>query len=109
MVFSCDQEAIHEFYVQNHCEDSITVEIVDYRGDFLSIEIPQNTEKLIYSGETINDVYEDEINYFIKEINIEKNSIKTNINPLDYRIWRFEKESRLKAKSYLTLTPEDFE
>jgi hypothetical protein len=24
---SCDQAATHEFYVQNHCEESITVEI----------------------------------------------------------------------------------
>jgi hypothetical protein len=106
---SCDQAATHEFYVQNHCEESITVDVVDYKGNFLSIEILQNREQLIYSGEIINNVYEDEITYFIKEMNIEKDNIKTNINPLDYRIWRFEKESRLKAKSYLTINPEDFE
>ncbi len=106
---SCDYAATHEFYVQNHCEETINVDVVDYKGNFLSIEIPQNSEQLIYSGETINDVYEDGITYFIKEMNIEKDNIKTNINPLDYRIWRFEKESRRIGKSYLIITPKDFE
>jgi hypothetical protein len=108
-IFSCDKKATHEYYVQNHCEETIIVDILDYRNNFFSIEIAPSIEKVIYSGETINSVYENEITYFIKEIKIKKENIMLNKNLLDYRIWRFEEKTRFNGKSYLIVNPEDFE
>ena len=109
IVFSCEKEAIHEYSVQNNCETSIIVNVLDYRNISYSIEIASSIEKVIYSGKIINSVYEDEITYFIKDIKIRKGYILLNKNLLDYSIWRFEKKNRLEAKSYLTVYPEDFE
>ena len=106
---SCDKEAIHEYYVQNYCEEVIIVNILDLNNKSVSIEIAPNTEKLIYIGKIINAVYEDDITYFIKYITIKKGNVISNIDLLDYRIWRFEQISQFKAKSYLTVNPEDFE
>jgi hypothetical protein len=108
-ITSCDKKAIHEFYVQNNCEDTIIVNILDYKNNLFSTDIALGMESLVYSGKTLNDVYEDEITYFIKDINIKKGDKMLNKNLLDYHIWRFEKISRLEAKSYLTINPEDFE
>ena len=109
IVSSCDKTAIHEYYVFNNCESTITVKVLDISNKSFSIEIAPNIESLIYSGKIINDVYEDEITYFIKEITIKKGDTMLNKNLLDYHIWRFEKKSRLEAKSYLTINMEDFE
>ena len=109
IVFSCDKKAIHEYFVKNDCEEIITVDILDYRNNFSSTEIAPSIEKVIYSGETINSVYEDEITYFMKDIKIKKGHKMLNKNLLDYTVWRFEEKSRLDAKSYFTVNPEDFE
>jgi len=91
------------------CEETIIVSIRDLNNKSLSVEIIPNDGKLIYSGETINAVYEDEITYFIKHIEITKGNETLNKNLLDYRIWSFERISQHKAKSYLTINPEYFE
>jgi len=109
IVSSCDKKAIHEYYIQNNCETDVIVNILDNNNKLFSTDIAPNMEKLVYLGETINDVYDDEITYFIKDIKIKKGDIMLNINLLDYRIWHFEKRSRLEAKSFLTINPEDFE
>ena len=106
---ACDPGAIHEYYVQNNTESTITVKVLDYEDKFFSTNIAAGIENLIYFGVTINDTYEDEITYFMKELIVKKGNAMLNKDLLDYRIWRFEKTSRLKAKSYLTINSEDFE
>jgi len=109
---SCDKKAIHEYYIKNNCESTIIVNVLDYQNKFSSTEITAGVEKLIYFGTTINDIGDGTINgstiTFIKDINIKKGDTILNKNLLDYHIWRFEKTSRLYARSYLTITLEDF-
>ena len=105
---SCDKEAFHDYYIKNNCEQNIIVDIADTHNIF-SIIIEPHTEKLVYHGDTINGVYEDEITYFIKNISIKNGNNKSNIDPLDYSIWHYEKISSLYANSYLTIEPKDFE
>jgi len=82
---------------------------LDLDNKFLSIEVAPDMEELIYTGKTINDVYKDEITSFIKELKIKKGNVIFKWDPLDYRIWQYDHISRLEAKSYLIVNPEDFE
>ena len=106
---SCDKETIHDYYIQNNCEDTIIVDILDLNNKSFSIKITHGMEKLIYTGDAINHVYEDEITYFIKDIKIKKGHTLLNKDLLNYQIWHFEKKSQYNATSYLTIYPEDFE
>jgi len=106
---ACDPRAIHEYYIQNNCEDVIVINILDYKDNSSSIDIAPNMERLIYTGETIGDVYEDGITYFIKDITVKKGDVISQKNLLDFHIWHFEKIGRYHAKSSLTINPEDFE
>jgi len=106
---SCEKKAIHEYYIKNNCEEIIVVDILDLDNKFLSIEVAPDMEELIYTGKTINDVYKDEITSFIKELKIKKGNVIFKWDPLDYRIWQYDHISRLEAKSYLIVNPEDFE
>jgi len=109
IICSCDKKAVHEYFMKNNCEETIIVEILDYHNKFSSIEIIPSVEKLVYYGETINSVYEDEITYFIKDIKIKKGDVMLNKNLLDYTIWHYEQITQFKAKSYMVIYPEDFE
>jgi hypothetical protein len=107
-LLSCDHPATHDYYVKNECEQNIVIDIVDNRNTKSSITIKPSSKELIYHGETINEVYEDEITSFIKTIDIYKGGIKINIDPMEYQLWQYESNSKFSAISVLTVKPENF-
>jgi hypothetical protein len=107
-LYSCDHPATHDYHVKNECEQNIVIDIVDNSNSKSSITIKPLSKELIYHGETINEVYEDEITSLIKTIDIYKGGIKINIDPMDYQLWQYESNSKYSATSVLTVKPEDF-
>jgi hypothetical protein len=103
---ACDPFVDYYYYVSNRCNENINVEIID-RGNIRSeITIDANTEQLVYHGKTWGNVY---VQYFIKTITIQKDTIESNINYTDDNLWVIRESSKLILKCYINITPEDFE
>lgn len=108
IIFSCDPPAYHDYSIKNDCDQNIFVNIVDHKNSKSSITIKPFSKGLIYNGETINRVCEDEITYFFKSIDISKDGVKTVLNPMDYKLWQYEEHSKRSAISTLVIKPSNF-
>ena len=109
IILSCDHPAYHDFYILNKADQSIVIEMVDSKFLKSSITVKPNSKELIYQGETINEVDDNEITYFITKIDIYKEGKKNCIDPLDYKHWKFEKYSKYQATSILSIQTTDFD
>ncbi len=107
-LFSCDHRAYHDFYIQNECDQNIKIDIVYKNNSQSSFTITPPSKVLIYQGVTINEVFEDEITFFIKTIEIYKGSKKINIDPMDYKLWQYESNSKYSATSILYVKTGNF-
>lgn len=108
VMFSCDHPAYHDFYISNKCDQDIVIEVVDNKQSKSSVTIKPSTEEIIYHGETINEVFEDEITFFINKIDVYKNGVKASVDLLDYRLWQFEEHSKYYGVSTISIQSDDF-
>jgi hypothetical protein len=107
-LLSCDHPASHDYYIENDCKQDIVIDVVDGENSESSFTIKPLTKELIFHGETINKVSDDDIIYYIKSIDIYKEGIKINIDPMDYKLWQYESNSKYSATSILYVKTGNF-
>ncbi|MDR3060026.1 MAG: hypothetical protein LBU84_18045 [Prevotella sp.] len=115
---ACDPFVYMELYVQNNCDQSITVQgsAEHYPSTEFYITIKPHSTELIYQCETINHIEKSDIPHFITSLNIVKEGEIFNANPLDTNRWTFEEitpykfgKSHFRSKATIFINSGDFE
>jgi hypothetical protein len=109
--FACDGVFDYDYFIKNHCDEIIKVEMIDRYNKSSVINIKAHTEEFIWRREWINEssAYKGVI-WSYKSITVYRNNIPSRVNYLEKEeLWVMEKVSDVLGNVYLTVHPEDFE
>jgi hypothetical protein len=109
--YSCDKYKTLDFYIENHCTESINVEIVTNRAREISENIGTLENKKVHSATTLK-IYDyglEEVGYEFKSILVTKEQDTAKNNFLDGNKWQMELQKNSDTNYYLKIYEEDFE
>ncbi len=106
---SCDYDTSHDFYIENSCDQDISVYVNDRDNSNSSYTIPPQKRALICHGEIMTML--GSVTDFLNSIDIYKDSVRIEIDPMDQELWHFKPTGRFWTKgatSVLFVKPEHF-
>ena len=109
ILISCDYDVWHDFYIINTCNQNITVNVTNRLNSSSTFTIPPQKMALIYHEEDLG--YIGDVTTCINSINVYKDSVRIDIDPMDPNLWHCKPTSRFQPKgatSTFSVKPEHF-
>ena len=108
---SSEYDIWHDYYIENSCDQNISVYVNYIDNSSYSFTIPPQKRALIYHWEDSYWVRIDPLTSFVNSIDIYKDSVRIEIDPMDLELWYFKPTGRFSpegAISVLFVKPEHF-
>jgi hypothetical protein len=108
LLLSCDKEVYYDFIVENNCDKSIIVTLIDYKNTVTTKTVIINEQLIVYSSIGLNKLTDEKIESVFNSIIVTKDNDTAIRNYLDRNQWQFVEESDTKANCYLIVDSTDF-
>ena len=104
---SCDRKYEYNYYIINQCNEDIDVVLIDFEDKNFSYRINAQKEQLVYNGEGYSFFELRTVEFFLKEITINKGDKTSKVNYVDNDLWG--QKSKTQENIYLKVKEDDFE
>jgi hypothetical protein len=108
LLFACDEEVNYDFFVENNCDKSINVTIVDYKKVETNRTVAAKAELLVYSSKGLNKITNEKVESVFSSIVVTKGNETATQNYVDRNQWQLQAVSDTQANCYLTIDSTDF-
>ena len=108
---TCEYDTWHDYYIENTCDQNISVYVNYIDNSSSSFTIPPQKRALIYHIEELYGVGIVPITTFLNSIDIYKDSVRIDIDPMDKDLWHYKPTGHYHPKgatSVLFVKPEQF-